>query len=74
MLQKTESDGTRISLSDVEDRLRALSGGAREVLVDSKQGALLGGAAGAFVLIAGSYLLGRRRGRRRATILEIHRA
>jgi hypothetical protein len=73
LLTTTERD-SKVSLSDIEDRLRALSGGAREVLAESKQNAVAAGALGGVLVIAGSYLLGRRRGRKRATVLEIRRA
>jgi len=64
----------RISLSDIEGRLRALTGGTREALAGSRQNVLVGGVVGLVAFIAGTYLLGRRRGRKRATVLEIRRA
>jgi hypothetical protein len=64
---------TRISLSDIEDRLRSLSGGAREAVAESEQSAIALGALGGVALLALTYLLGRRRGRRRASVLEIRR-
>jgi hypothetical protein len=65
---------SKVSLSDIEDRLRQLSGGAREAIAESKQSALAIGTLGGIGLLAATYLLGRRRGRRRATVLEVRRA
>ncbi len=71
----TSSGGVqgRVSLSDIENRLRGVTSGTREVLVDTRQNVITVGVVGIVAFIACSYLLGRRRGRQRSTILEIRR-
>ena len=66
-------DSGRVSLSDVEQKLRDLGANAQSLATDAAPpaiGALV--AAGAMALAA-VYLLGRRRGSRRASVLEIRR-
>ena len=72
LLGADDSSG-RVSLSDVEEKLRQL-GGSAETLASDAARPLIGGvvAAGA-VAVAAVYLLGRRRGRRQASVLEIRR-
>jgi hypothetical protein len=72
LLAPDESSG-RVSLSDVEQKLRQLGGSAESMAGDAAK-PLIGGivAAGA-AAVAAVYLLGRRRGRRQASVLEIRR-
>jgi len=65
--------GEKVSLSDIEDRLRSLGTSAQSVVTESKKNALAAGVIGGVLLVAGAYLHGRRRGRRRASVLEIRR-
>jgi hypothetical protein len=62
-----------VSRNDVEERLRALTRSAREQvgLSESNQSVVIG--LGVAMLVAFAYLLGRRKGRRRATVLEVRR-
>jgi hypothetical protein len=63
----------RVELSDVEEKLRQL-GGSAESLVKESAPPIIGALVVAGVLaLAGVYLLGRRRGRRQASVLEIRR-
>lgn len=63
----------RVSLADVESKLRELGGNAQSVATKATMPAL-GGVVGAGVLaVAAVYLLGRRRGRKEAPVLEIRR-
>jgi hypothetical protein len=62
-----------ITLEDIETRLRSLSGTATAAVDQAKTTIVPIGIAGGFALLGLVYLLGRRRGRRRATVLEIHR-
>jgi len=64
----------RVDLDEIEARLRGLGSGASSVLSSAKPRAITGGVVGGAALLALSFLLGRRRGRRRATILEIERS
>jgi hypothetical protein len=72
-LLMAQDEPRRVTLSDVEDKLRSL-GGSTESLVSDAAPPMIGAlvAAGALA-VAAVYLLGRRRGRRRASVLEIRR-
>ncbi len=65
--------GERVSLSDVERQLRSLGGSAQSVVGQSRTTVTAAAVAGGVLAVASVYLLGRRRGRRRATVLEIRR-
>ncbi|MGH9292272.1 MAG: hypothetical protein ACRDZ6_05780 [Acidimicrobiales bacterium] len=63
----------KVSLSDIESKLRDLGGSAQDAAKGAAVPALGAGAAGAALLAAAVYLLGRRRGRKEAPVLEIRR-
>jgi hypothetical protein len=64
---------SRITRDDIEAKLRELAGGVDEQ-VEAARPKLLAGAVTAVVVVAvASYLLGRRRGRRRSAVVEIRR-
>jgi hypothetical protein len=65
--------GDKVTLGEIEDRLRVLSGSAQRAIGETKQNAIVAGVVSAVLLVAGAYLHGRRRGRRRSTVLEIRR-
>lgn len=69
----TSSPATRIRLDDIEAKLRQMGGHIGDE-ADAAKPALATGAvfAGAVVVVA-VYLLGRRRGRKRSTVVEIRR-
>lgn len=64
----------RVSLSDIEAKLRQLGGQTQSAATELARPALSGAVVAGVLGVAAVYLLGRRRGRRRATVLEIHRA
>jgi hypothetical protein len=66
--------GDRVSLSEIESRLRSLGSSAQQVVSDSKQNAIAAALIGGAAVVASAYLHGRRRGRRRASVLEIRRS
>jgi hypothetical protein len=66
--------GDRVSLSEIESRLRSLGTSAQQVVSDSKQNAVAAALIGGAAVVASAYLHGRRRGRRRASVLEIRRS
>jgi hypothetical protein len=71
---REESDDTgAVSLNDVEERLRALTSSARSAVLSSKRNAIGAAVLGAITTVAGAYVHGRRRGRRRATVIEVER-
>ncbi|MHB1783688.1 MAG: hypothetical protein ACYCTE_13595 [Acidimicrobiales bacterium] len=65
--------GERVSLSDVEHQLRSIGGTAQSVVGQSRTTVTAAAVAGGVLTVASVYFLGRRRGRRRATVLEIRR-
>ncbi|MDA8290979.1 MAG: hypothetical protein M0Z33_04765 [Actinomycetota bacterium] len=65
--------GGRVSLGDIEAQLRSLGGSAQAAVAGSRTTALGAAVVGGALAVASVYLLGRRRGRRRATVLEIRR-
>jgi membrane protein DedA with SNARE-associated domain len=72
-MTRTTGDTGRISLDDIESQLRSLGGSAQAVVAESKTTATAAAVVGAVVTVASVYFLGRRRGRRRSTELEIRR-
>jgi len=63
----------RITRDDIEAKLREIQG-TTEAGADAARGAGIAGlVAGGVVLTVVAYLLGRRRGRKRRTVLEIRR-
>ncbi|MDA8035034.1 MAG: hypothetical protein M0T71_12830 [Actinomycetota bacterium] len=63
----------RITIGDVERQLRSLGGSAQGALQASKATASGALAVAGVALVAASYLFGRRRGKRRSSVLEIRR-
>jgi glycerate kinase len=62
-----------ITRDDIEAKLRQIQVGT-EAGADAAKGAgVAGGVAAALILVVGAYLLGRRRGRKRRTVVEIRR-
>jgi len=63
----------RVTLDDLESKLRDLGGSATSAAAQVTAPALGAAAVGAVLAIAAVYLLGRRRGRKEAPVLEIRR-
>jgi hypothetical protein len=63
----------RITRGDIENKLREMRGDVEETAQEAKTPllAIAGGVAVAIVVVA--FLLGKRRGRRRSTVVEIRR-
>ncbi|MCE2763168.1 MAG: hypothetical protein LW627_01455 [Ilumatobacteraceae bacterium] len=69
----TDSSSSRVSRQDIEDKLRALQGDVQGK-VDDRRSTLLVVAGGVGVaLVVVFFLLGRRSGKRRSTVVEIRR-
>ena len=66
-------DPGRVSLSDVEQKLRELTSNAQSLATDAAPPVIGGVVVAGVVAVAAIYLLGRRRGSRRASVLEIRR-
>jgi hypothetical protein len=69
----TSQSQSRISREDIESKLRVLQGDVQGK-VDDRRSTLLAVAGGVgVVLIVAFYLMGRRSGKRRSTVVEIRR-
>jgi hypothetical protein len=69
----TDSSSSRVSRQDIENKLRALQGDVQGK-VDDRRSTLLAVAGGIGVaLVVVFFLLGRRSGKRRSTVVEIRR-
>jgi hypothetical protein len=62
-----------VTRADIEAKLREIRGEVDTTATEAKSYAMTVGIVAAVVLIGGAYLLGRRRGRRRSTVVEIRR-
>lgn len=62
-----------ISRTDIENKLRALQGDVQDKVEDRKSTIMVVAGAIGVVLVVTFYLLGRRSGRRRSTLVEIRR-
>jgi hypothetical protein len=63
----------KVEIGDIEAQLRALTSSAQAAIAEGKTNVIVAGVVGTVSLIAAAYLHGRRRGRRRASVLEIRR-
>lgn len=64
-----------VTLNDIEEKMREIGGGAQSTVTAAAQKppAIAIGSVVAVALLAAIYLLGRRRGRKEAPVLEIRR-
>lgn len=65
--------GGRIEVADIRAKLEEIQGETSEVVERSRSMVIAGAVAGAVVLVGVAFLLGRRRGRRKSTWVEIRR-
>jgi hypothetical protein len=72
LTEATESKD-RVTRDDIESKLRELRGTVEDVGNASKGYALAAGVAVLTLVVGGAYLLGRRKGKKRATVVEIRR-
>lgn len=63
----------RVTIEDIESRFRELTGTATSTAERAKVPAIGGGIAAVVLLLVVVYLLGKRRGRKRSTVVEIRR-
>lgn len=64
---------THITRDDLEAKFRELEGGARDQAESAKTTLITAGVIGALVVLLLAFLLGRRAGKQRSTIVEIRR-
>lgn len=63
----------RVEKSDIEEALRSFQGGVTDEIESRKQQILMGVGIAAAVLLLLAYFVGKRRGRRKSTFVEIRR-
>lgn len=63
----------KITRDDIEAKFRELQGDATETVDDAKGYAVTAAIAVGVVVVAAVFLLGRKRGRRKSTIVEVRR-
>jgi hypothetical protein len=69
----TSTTRERITRDDLEAKFRELEGGARERVASARSTAIAAGIIGVVILLLLAFLLGRRRGKLRSTVVEIRR-
>ncbi len=62
-----------ITPADIEQKFRSIQGEIESVSTDSKKIIQMAAAAGAVLIVAVIYFMGRRSGKRNSTVLEIRR-
>lgn len=67
------SSESRISREDIEAKLRALQGDVQDKVEDRRSTIMVIAGGVGLVLVVAFYLLGRRSGKRRSTVVEIRR-
>lgn len=72
MLLAAASEG-KVTIGQIQDRLKALRNDSEQAVKQSQPMLLTVGGAVVVAVIAIAFLLGRRRGKKRATVLEIRR-
>ena len=65
--------GQRIEISDIRSKLEEIRGDTDETTAAARPYAVMAAVGGAVVVISLAFLLGRRRGRRKSTWVEIRR-
>jgi hypothetical protein len=63
----------RVSRDDLESKFRAFQGGVQDKVEGSKQTLLAGAAVGGFLLLLLVFLIGKRSGKKKTTLVEIRR-
>jgi hypothetical protein len=69
----TSTTRERITRDDLEAKFRELEGGAREQVASVRSTVITAGLIGLVLLLLLAFLLGRRRGKLRSTVVEIRR-
>ncbi|HET6950563.1 MAG TPA: hypothetical protein VFI47_09320 [Acidimicrobiales bacterium] len=69
----TDAPHGRITRDDLENKLRELEGDARDQVASVRSTVVTAGIVAALVLLLLAYLLGRRKGAHRSTVVEIRR-
>ena len=67
------SPDRRVTRNDIEAKLQEIKGEVDSTAEEAKPYALMAAIAGVVVVVALAYLLGRRKGKKRTTVVEIRR-
>ena len=67
------SEGQRVSRADIEAKLRSIQGDVQDVGKAGAQVAIIAGAAVAVGVVALAFWMGKRRGKKRTTVVEVRR-
>jgi hypothetical protein len=62
-----------ISRADLEAKMRELQGEVETTTTSAKEYALVAGAVGLVVVVSVAFLIGRRRGKKKSTVVEVRR-
>jgi hypothetical protein len=73
MIKPVAPDRDRVDISDIRAKLEEIAGETHETAERAKPVAIAAGAAGLIVVVGLAFLIGRRRGRRKSTWVEIRR-
>ena len=68
-----EADGEHVSRTDIEAKLREIRGEVDTTAQAAKPAALAVVAVAAVVVLGAAYMLGRRKGKKKSTVVEIRR-
>jgi hypothetical protein len=72
-LTKATEGNEKITRDDIESKLREIRGEVADVGNAGKSYVLIAGVAALTAVVAGAYLLGRRKGKKRTTVVEVRR-
>ena len=67
------TDDRKITRDDIESKLREIRGEVDSTATAAKPAAMAIAGAAVVLLLAGAYVLGRRKGRKKSTVVEIRR-
>lgn len=66
-------EGATVSRDDIERKLREIRGEAGEVAESGRNYAVIAAAVAAVAVVAVAYFFGRRKGKKRSTVVEVRR-
>ncbi|HLI53540.1 MAG TPA: hypothetical protein VKU88_04370 [Acidimicrobiales bacterium] len=73
MIKPVRPEQDRVEIADIRAKLEEIRGDTVEVAERARPVAMMAGAAAVVVLVGAAFLLGRRRGRRKSTWVEVRR-
>jgi hypothetical protein len=73
VIKPVRPDRDRVEISDIRAKLEEIRGDTVEAAEKARPVAVVAGAAAVVLLVGAAFLLGRRRGRRKSTWVEVRR-